>query len=194
MIDVGSLMQKKVNINEKAFVSISEGDNQTLLIKAKEKIAEHFGDLKQETNYHYATAGRWSQHELLQFVLSQTGPSKVYLTAWKVNETTSRSLFMMVKSGLITELHVILDRRMTIKAPEALDLIKRNVVSFHMIDCHAKIFVVENDIWTVSSCGSANLTINPRIEAGVLTTVKSVGDFHIDWIKKQIDGKAPLGR
>lgn len=160
--------------------------NQYFIIKAKEKLEPYFGSLVQNTTYHFATAGRWSQFELMHFILSQTGPAKIYFSTWKINEFVASNLFHLVNSGIITEMYAILEKRIPVTSPKAKDLVEANCVKIHICDNHSKVIVIENEDWNVVINGSANMTINPRIESGIVSTIKEVANFHKSWILNEI--------
>jgi hypothetical protein len=52
---------------------------------------------------------------------------------------------------------------------------------------HAKGFVIWNDEWQVTCTTSMNFSNNPRIEAGVISTEKSVFEFSKIWTSKAIN-------
>jgi hypothetical protein len=53
------------------------------------------------------------------------------------------------------------------------------------VKCHAKLLVVINKDWAVSVTGSANLTKNSRLEAGVISCTPAIANFHKSWIENE---------
>lgn len=190
LVDIDSIM-KKNDIHKKNEASViidnSTDLHQAFIIKSKEKIAKYFGELQNDVTYHFATAGRWSHYELMHYVLAQTGPAAVYFSTWKINDWVASNFFHLVNSGTITALYAILEKRIPVTAPEAKDLIVSNCVKYKICDNHSKVIVIQNDKWNVVINGSANMTINPRIEAGTLCTKKEIADFHKHWILNEIE-------
>lgn len=176
------------------FCDIKAGDDKTLLLKKSDKIEAVFGILQKDVTYHFATAGRWSQYELLNYVLSHTGPADVYLTTWKINDLVAGNLFKSIQSGKITQLYTILEKRIPVTAPDAKDLVVTNSAKHKITDNHSKVIVVMNEQWGVVINGSANMTINPRIEAGTVCTKRTVAEFTRDWIINEIENGKPFGR
>lgn len=189
LIDVDKIIQQHVvkKSEPSVFIDDSNDMHYSFVIKSKEKIEQYFGKLLQNVTYHFATAGRWSQFELMHYVLAQTGPAKVYFSTWKINNTVAANLFQLVNSGLIIEMYAILEKRIPVTSPEAKDLVTSNCVKYRICDNHSKVIVIQNDVWSVVINGSGNMTINPRIEAGIVCTKKELADFNKNWILNQIE-------
>jgi len=188
LINIDNINQTLQEKERKGFVfSEDEAQNETLIIPRKQSLIDAFGTLEKNKNYHFATAGRWSQYEVLNFILAQTGPADVFLTTWKINDLSANNIFNLIKAGVILNLFTVLEKRIPITSPTAKDTIVTNATNHLIADNHSKVIVVINDEWKVSVNGSANMTINPRIEAGVLSTVESVADFHKKWILNEIN-------
>ena len=195
LIDTEKIRTKGVERQKKSsvFIDSSNGDDITLVLKKKQKINDCFGELQQNVTYHFATAGRWSAYELLNYVLSYTGPAEVYFTTWKINDLVAANLFKNIKAGTITKLYAILEKRIPVTAPEAKDLVVSNSSKHKITDNHSKVVVVMNNNWAVVINGSANMTINPRIEAGTLCTKRLVAEFTKKWILNEIEDEKPFG-
>lgn len=188
LINIDNINQTLQEKERKGFVfSEDEAQNETLIIPRKQSLIDAFGTLEKNKNYHFATAGRWSQYEVLNFILAQSGPADVFLTTWKINDLSANNIFNLMKAGVILNLFTVLEKRIPITSPTAKDTIVTNATNHLIADNHSKVIVVINDEWKVSVNGSANMTINPRIEAGVLSTVESVAEFHKNWILNEIE-------
>lgn len=188
LINIDNINQTLQEKERKGFVfSEDEAQNETLIIPRKQSLIDAFGTLEKNKNYHFATAGRWSQYEVLNFILAQSGPADVFLTTWKINDLSANNIFNLIKAGVILNLFTVLEKRIPITSPTAKDTIVTNATNHLIADNHSKVIVVINDEWKVSVNGSANMTINPRIEAGVLSTVESVAEFHKNWILNEIE-------
>jgi hypothetical protein len=150
-------------------------------------IRELISHFKANQTYHYASAGAWNSHELLEQLLKFTGPSRVYFTTWAMSENPVRSILNLIDQGLITELNCVFDLKVQDRAPKVFQLIQGITTRVRLVHCHAKVFVIENDLWGISNSGSANWTRNPRMEAGVLSTDPKIARFHRDWIMRLIE-------
>jgi hypothetical protein len=144
------------------------------------------GDLKENEVISFATAGKWSMHDLLMYVLDTTGPSVVYMTTWTIAEESMRIVLELIEQGLITELHAVLDYRIEKRKPEAFQLAKNLISRIKLTKCHAKTLVIRNEKLSVTIIGSSNFSKNPRIEAGVIFTDTATADFHQSWINDVI--------
>ena len=163
-----------------------------LLSKGRQALRQHVGQLEQGRTVHYATGGRWSAHELLQFVLERTGPARVSISTWTVTEAPVRALLALREAGLITELALLFDYRIKTRCPKAVQLVAALGARVGLAKCHAKLTVVENAEWAVTILSSQNYTRNPRIEAGVLFTDRAAADFHAGWLREQLAGNQPF--
>jgi len=170
------------------------GSNLLTIGKANEKLHQVFGQVVDGQSLHYASLGDWSTHDLLFFLLEQTGPARVYFTTWAISEYAIRQLYQFIEHGLILELKGIFDYRNGIRKPAELQFLQKITTDIKAAKCHAKVTVIENDNWGISVVGSANYTRNPRIEAGVLCCDKTVAAFHRDWILKELSNTSALDR
>jgi hypothetical protein len=170
------------------------GSNLLSIGKANEKLHQVFGQVTDGQSVHYASLGDWSTHDLLFFLLEQTGPAKVYFTTWAISEYAIRQLYQFIEHGLILELKGIFDYRNGIRKPAELQFLQKITTDIKAAKCHAKVTVIKNDNWGISVVGSANYTRNPRIEAGVLCCDKTVAAFHRDWILNELSNTSALDR
>ena len=170
------------------------GSNLSTIGKANEKLHQVFGKVIDGQSVHYASLGDWSTHDLLFFLLEQTGPARVYFTTWAISEYAIRQLYQFIEHGLILELKGIFDYRNGIRKPAELQFLQKITTDIKAAKCHAKVTVIENDHWGISVVGSANYTRNPRIEAGVLCSDKTVAAFHRDWILNELSNTSALDR
>ena len=168
----------------------SPGTNLLKIGKANQKIQSVIGQLNQDQSKHYVSMGDWSTHDLLFYLLEQTGPARVYFTTWAISEYAIRQLHNMIEDGLILELKGIFDYRNGTRKPAELQFLQKITTDIKAAKCHAKVTVIVNDTWGVCVVGSANYTRNPRIEANVLCSVREVAEFHRDWILNELKGES----
>ena len=187
------LAKKKPERPKSGSVSFT-GSNLLTIGKANEKLHQVFGQVVDGHSVHYASLGDWSTHDLLFFLLEQTGPARVYFTTWAISEYAIRQLYQFIEHGLILELKGIFDYRNGIRKPAELQFLQKITTDIKAAKCHAKVTVIENDNWGISVVGSANYTRNPRIEAGVLCCDKTVAAFHRDWILNELSNTSALDR
>ncbi len=179
--------------NKKPSASLfGEDEFNGILFKKNDELINSIPTIKMDSSIHYATAGLWSSHELLDHLLNFTGPAKVFLCTWSIKEMPVRMLVGMIASERITELHCLFDNRVKTQTPEVFHLVKLHAVNARQSVCHAKVTIIENDQWSITIIGSANYTNNPRIEAGVICCNKEISDFHKKWIMEEINNSHPF--
>ena len=187
-------LSRKKQDRKKSGSAVAGGSNLLVIGKANEKLHQVFGQINQGQSVHYASLGDWSTHDLLFFLLEQTGPARVYFTTWAISEYAIRQLYLFIENGLITELKGIFDYRNGIRKPAELQFLQKITTDIKAAKCHAKVTVIENEHWGISVVGSANYTRNPRIEAGVLCSDKTVAAFHRDWILNELSNTSAFDR
>jgi len=170
--------------------SIRETDK---LCRADVCLADAFPALEKDTTYHYASGAAWSAHDMILHFLAFTGPAYVTLATWSLSEGACRQLVSALQDGRITGMACLFDWRVKTRCPDAVAIAKMANCDVRINTCHAKVYCLSNTEWGVSIVGSANLTNNPRIEAGVASTSQQAEEFHRGWIKAEIAKSQPFG-
>lgn len=189
LFSLNDLSRKPIVKTESGSVSIS-GSTTCRIGKANAKLQEVFGRISQGQTVPFVSLGDWSTHDLLFFLLEQTGPAQVYFTTWAISEYAIRQLYNLIEQGMILELKGIFDYRNGVRKPAELQFLEKISTEIKPAKCHAKVTVLENDNWGISIVGSANYTRNPRIEAGVLFSLKEVAAFERNWIEKELSNNS----
>jgi len=189
LFSLNDLSKKTTLKTESGSVSVS-GATICRIGKANAKLQEVFGTIGQDQILPFVSLGDWSTHDLLFFLLEQTGPARVYFTTWAISEYAIRQLYNLIEQGMILELKGIFDYRNGIRKPAELQFLEKISTDIKPAKCHAKVTVLVNDNWGISIVGSANYTRNPRIEAGVLFTLKDVATFEKNWIEKELSNNS----
>ena len=91
--------------------------------------------------------------DVLEFILSQTGPAKVYVSTFSTSEEFLRRLFSLRKRQLI--LHSVMS--------SVFD-------DVYLTENHSKVLLIENDRWMVTVVTSQNQTRGNRTECAMITT------------------------
>jgi len=170
-----------------AFKHIPSGSHR--LGKSLRDLKACIGELVPDQAQQFATAGRWSLHQLLEYVLRKTGPCRMWMTTWTITEEPMRILLSLIREGLILELNAVLDYRIEKRKPEAFQLASNIMANIRLTKCHAKVVVLRNEHWNVTILTSANFSKNPRIEVGTIFTDAGSAEFHSAWIDQVIAGK-----
>ncbi len=177
---------KKTEIGARGSFRKVTGKSKVILAKESGQLVKMIEELDQECNYHFSTAGAWSLHDIIAQVCQKIGTSRLFLSTWTITEEPMRVLFQLIQEGRISELNCLFDYRIEKRKAEAFQLAQVNAARVKLTKVHAKVAVLIADHWAVSIIGSANLTKNPRIEAGVLSTCREVAEFHSGWITNEI--------
>jgi hypothetical protein len=157
--------------------------------RALRELEQCISELVPDQAQQFATAGRWSLHQLLEYLLRKIGPCRLWMTTWTITEEPMRVLLSLIREGLILELNAVLDYRIERRKPEAFQLASSIMTNIRLTKCHAKVVVLKNEDWNVTILTSANFSKNPRIEVGTIFTDKGSADFHSAWIDEVIAGK-----
>lgn len=159
--------------------------------RAKVDLHQLIGQLQHDEHIHVPSKARWSMHDMLQYILEQTGPADVWITSWTITEQPVRTIVEHIDKGLIRSCRMLLSERVEAMNPAALQLAKGNL-QVRLTKLHAKCIVVLNDTWGVTVGGSANMTRNPRIEMYIVSTHRAVAEADRAWIDEVFAGAHPF--
>lgn len=146
-------------------------------------LRQDIGDIQTDQVKPFFSEGLWSMHDLMIYLLEITGPAKVWLSTFSISEAAIRAILSAVEKKMITEMHCLFDH--TIKKNKlSLLYFAWNVIGdITLTDNHSKVMLIENDRWKIAVIGSANMTPNPRKEAGVIFSIQATFDqfkFHLE--------------
>ncbi len=145
--------------------------------ETRKVLKEHIGALQPGQQYVYLTGGKWSNHQLLQYLLEKTGPADVYATTWTISEAPVRVMKQLLDAGQMRSLTLLTDHRIKSRAPQAWQLMQSLPATVHLSKCHAKVTVVIGDVHALVVINSQNMTSNPRIEAGTVLFDRGAAEF-----------------
>lgn len=154
--------------------------------KAKEILKKHIGVISADKTLHWITFGRWSMHDLIFYCLNQTGPAHIMVATWSISELAIRNIVDRKTDGRILSASFLLDPRVKVRNPKPLQMLQQNF-RHTFSACHAKVTLIWNDTWSIDIIASANLTNNPRIERGLISTDRKVFDFDYTWLYEAIN-------
>lgn len=160
-----------------------------LMGKAKDLCKNLLDELTPNKHIDFCTAGELNLHHLLTYALTITGEADVYISSWAIKEEPARALLFLKESGKIKQLFGIFDYRVESTDAKHFELIKNAFSSYKLTKNHSKVIVIIGQNLSISIVSSANLSNNPRIEAGFISTCKPTIDFHKQWMEKVLSGK-----
>lgn len=133
-----------------------------------------FSSLSPNKTIPYMTEGSWSAHTLIPFLLDYTGEATVWISSFSICEDSVR---ILVSDERIRSLYCLLDASI-LRYKRALYFFLESKAEIKLCANHSKIILVEGQHNRVAVITSANLTVNRRVEGGVIFT-----DGHYDTIK-----------
>ena len=152
-----------------------------------EELGFQIGGLEPGKIIHVANDSRWSLHELIVYCLKQTGPASLHFCTYAIKEFQARLFSNMLRDGVITELHALIDYRFRQHDPQAEQLLKACCTSHKWGKrLHGKVSVLKNESWAISIVGSANLTTNTSRDTMTITCDDGIANYWINWITKLI--------
>lgn len=188
---------REMPLFDKVEVDLKQSDSTLVSSKTNSRLytiqANLTLELKQGFATHYVSSGHWSTHDLLDYIIRKNDePAIVHGATWSASEDAIRKLVMLGEEGLITQINMLFDWRVKVRRPEALAFSKMAFAKVKTSSCHAKVFLISSESWKISIITSANLTNNPRIEAGVIDTNVEAYNFHRDWLDREMRGAYPF--
>jgi len=138
-------------------------------------------------NTPYFSDGEFSMHQLIEHLLEQTGPAKVVLSSFSITEVAIRTFQRLMESRTIQSMACLFD--FTVRRHKlGLLFFASSVISrIAITKCHAKIVLIYNGKHYITVVSSANLNINDKIEAGVISADSKIFDFYFNHLVAAID-------
>jgi hypothetical protein len=163
-------------------------NTQLAYLQATKTLASYVGGLAEGQTIRYVSKGQWSMHDLIRYCCEKLGePCEIYLVTWTVTNTPVECLLQLKKEGYLKALHCLFDYRIKDTKPEAFQLIASFADRVQLTKVHAKVTVMVGEKRGFSIVSSANLTKNPRIEAGVIFCDLQTAIEDKTWIETEMN-------
>lgn len=192
LINKDDIPKTEIDSDEFTRAVATGGESQLYISKKLQDVTELNADFSQDQTITILTRGTWGTVHLIEHLLKLTGPAECWLTSWSVKEQAVRILMDLIDKKQLTQVHCLFDERIRVQCPQAHQLIRSQFVDVRLTKIHAKLVVLMNRDWGIAISSSANLTRNPRIEAYVVFTHRSVAQFFQETIQKEIDQANPF--
>lgn len=153
------------------------------------------GVVERGDRLHIVTSGWWSMEQPICVIGEQLGPCDFWMISWAVNDDAVLRLSEAMDRGFLRSVRAVIDERMKIMRPAALDIMQTAVGEGNLgvMACHAKAYVLkqgEGDL-AVAIVGSANWNQNPRPESLVIDADPRAAAVYARWVDRMLDtGKA----
>lgn len=168
---------------------INVDDTTFIKSKANQLFMQLFGKINQGNIIQYCTAGQFSTHQLIQYLISITGPANVYLSTWALKEEPARVLYYLKKTGKIKQLNCVFDYRIRTLDAKHFDFLNNLIDNYALTKNHSKTIAIEGEKMSLAVISSANMSNNPRIETGCIICTTESMQFHKNWMMEIINGK-----
>jgi len=111
--------------------------------------------------------GDWSLVDLIEHVLSATGPARVVLSTWTAAGADIGFAYALLSSGEILDLRFVVDFSFPVRQPAYCAALRERFGddAIRVTKNHCKFVVIENDAWHVVIRSSMNLNENRRWES-----------------------------
>ncbi|MDL5050649.1 hypothetical protein QQ054_32115 [Oscillatoria amoena NRMC-F 0135] len=154
----------------------------------RKEIAKHipFDTLDVGVQCHFWNGGKVNLHDVLERVLLQTGPSRIYLSTWSMGAPSVKKLLSMKNKGLIIEISAVVDLRTRKDHAEAYNMAVSFFDRLAINKCHAKVIAICDGKFPATILGSANLTRNTKHERICISTTPGVVEGDITAINELI--------
>lgn len=113
------------------------------------------------------TRGQFSLTDLLQAVLTRTGPAALSISTWTAAHADVETMMGLLSSGQITSCRWLVDQTFVRRVPALAAQIRRQFGDdcIRVTKTHAKFCTIVNQSWQVALRSSMNLNQNPRLES-----------------------------
>ena len=157
--------------------------------KAKHLLTKIKDDLGHNTHVDFVTAGELSIHQFILYFATLFGKCNVYISSWAIKEEPARVLLSLVQDGTIQKLYGVFDYRIKTLDAKHFQLIEKAFSAYALTKNHSKVVIIESETLSLVIVSSANLSNNPRIECGFISTIDKTVQFHKEWMTEVLNGK-----
>ncbi len=131
--------------------------------------------------------GDYSLHELIGHVVRHYNmPVMITLTSFSITENAVRSFLKLKEDGLIINLDCVFDLSVKQHKLSLLFFGAHVVDNIYLTKNHSKLVLFTWLDKTIVIVGSANLNINNKIEAGIITNMPSIHSFYFNKLQNII--------
>ena len=178
LIDLKSLNKAEQNTKEPEnqpvlFLSVPECRN---LADPETSLRKQIGILEHNVCINFWSYGSFSLHELMFYILQQTGPAHINMCTWSISQDAIEKIIRKYQKGEILSIRFLLDPRVKVCKAKPLQMLSATF-SHKILRVHAKVVTIENEVWKISVVSSQNATTNPKLERGVIFISDEIFNF-----------------
>jgi hypothetical protein len=142
--------------------------------------AEIIGPLKPGDDICGVTNGQFSLVDIIEHLLSQTGPADVAIATWTMGIYDAEQAYKFVSDRRIRSMRFIVDPSMFSRRKELASVLVRGFGpdAFRAVNSHAKFATLRGDKLAVAVRSSMNLNRNERVESFDITACDKMTAFY----------------
>lgn len=125
-------------------------------------------------------------YHVIEWAINQTGKAKVTVLTFSISEEFIRKIWHLKESGKIESCALVLDFKAMQKTRKIEAFCSNVFDSIHFSKTHAKVVLIETDLYKITITGSQNATRGNRAESTVITTDLSIFETYITKIDELI--------
>jgi hypothetical protein len=126
-ININKLIKKEKNVNRESFTFDKLFPSHVSFVgEPWEILSKHIGKLEDNSIVNFWTLGRYSMHNLINYIVRQTGPVSVNAYTWAISVDAVQSILSRMQDGLITDFKLWIDPRVKVRNPEPLQMCVAN--------------------------------------------------------------------
>lgn len=130
-------------------------------------VAEAVGEIEHGCEIYGLTKGSWSLIDLIEHVLSYTGPAAVTLSTWTAANADIGFALRLLANGALTSLRFVVDFSFPSRQPAYCAALREAFGddAIRITKNHAKFVLIRNAEWNIVLRTSMNLNENRRLES-----------------------------
>lgn len=161
---------------------------------AADTAAQLIGPLRAGDDICGVTNGQFSLVDIIEHVLTQTGPADVTVATWTMGIYDAEQAYGFVRNGRIRSIRWVVDPSMFVRRPELAAVLVRGfgADAFRAVNSHAKFATIRGDALAVTIRSSMNLNRNERLESFDLTADDEMTAFFeglVDRMWERVDAE-----
>lgn len=129
-------------------------------------VAQAIGPIEQGCEIFAMTNGQFSAIDIIEHVLSFTGPAEIDLATWTAADGDLRRAHAFLLDGRVKGIRLVVDPSFRSRKPDfcntLVELFGNDAI--RTIPLHGKFITIRNDDWSIAIRTSMNLNLNKRIE------------------------------
>lgn len=129
----------------------------------------------------------WSMHQMIRHLVQLSGPCELFVSTFSICEEAIRLFHSLNNEGLIKKITFLFDFNVRNHKIGLLFFLQNLTTNIYFDKCHAKTVIIINDNVRWLAVSSANLNVNSKYEAGIVTRNTYLVDAALLKIQQAVD-------